>query len=62
VTTDPCIATPSAIVNDDDNAIGGCSITHADGGAIVAILALLRVRRRRPSIGHARPSPGQTAR
>src|SRR5580704_1687783 len=51
VTTDTCLATPSALVTDDDNAIGGCSITHGDAGAIVAVLALLGVRRRRPSIG-----------
>ncbi len=64
VTTDSCIAPASAVASDDANpdVIGGCSIADGDPAAIVAMLALLGVRRRRPGFGHARPSPGQSAR
>ena len=69
VSTDACgTATPSADAMDDvhDAAIGGCSIAgrdnRGDAAAIVAVIALVRVRRRRPGIGRACPSPGQRAR
>jgi uncharacterized protein (TIGR03382 family) len=47
----------------DDGVNDGCAATNGNGFALVALVALSGVvRRRRPSIGRARPSFGQRAR